>query len=161
MAVAMISSKVAFIPKSLSSPSGRRSEFVPSDGPPEVVVAGTIGDRRMAKRQCGRGQDVGWWSRLTLPSQDVEHDIGGMDAVAKRFNTSRFHSRQPIGQYRVEDVDHLAIAILSAGQLAPHALHRSRQHPVLEGGAIAQGAGLARQHRHVMPGIVNRLAAAK
>jgi hypothetical protein len=40
----------------------------------------------MTKRQCGRRHDVGWWGGLTLPSQDVEHDIGGMDAVTERFD---------------------------------------------------------------------------
>ena len=61
----------------------------------------------------------------------------------------------------VEDIDHLPIAVIDAGELAPHTLHGGRQHPVLEGGAVAQGAGLAGQHRHVMPGIVDRLAAAE
>ncbi len=96
-----------------------------------------------------------------MPSQNVEHDIGGMDAVTERFGTGGFHSRESIDEYRVEDVDHLPIAVLGAGQLAPHTLYRGRQNPVLEGRAIARGAGFARQHRHIMPGIVNRLAAAK
>src|SRR5215472_7754526 len=45
-----------------------------------------------------------------------------------------------------------------AGKLAPNTLHRGRQHPVLEGRAVPQGAGLASQHGHVMPGVVDRLA---
>ena len=35
------------------------------------------------------------------------------------------------------------------------------KHPVLEGCAVAQRAGLARQYRHVMPGITGRRAAAE
>ena len=56
----------------------------------------------MAKRQCGRCHDVGWWRRLSLPSQDVEHDIGGMDAVTERFGTGGFYRRQTVGQHRIE-----------------------------------------------------------
>src|ERR1700730_5169635 len=70
-----------------------------------------------------------------------------------------FDGWQTVGQNRVEDVDHLPIAIVGAGELAPYAFYRSRQHPVLEWSAVAQGAGFASQHRHVMPGIIDRLAA--
>ena len=84
-----------------------------------------------------------------------------MDAVSDRLGTGRFDRRQTVGEHRVEDVDHLPIAIVGAGELAPYTLHRGRQHPVLEGSAVAQGAGLAGEHRHVMPGVVDRLAAAE
>src|SRR5580704_16031407 len=65
------------------------------------------------------------------------------------------------GSPSVSTADHLPIAILGAGELAPHALHRRRQHPILEGSAVAQGTGLAGEHRHVMPGVVDRVAAAE
>jgi hypothetical protein len=45
-----------------------------------------------------------------------------------------------------------------AGKLAPDAFHCGRQHPVLEGSAVAESAGLAGENRHVMPRIVDRLA---
>ena len=77
------------------------------------------------------------------------------------FGTGRLDCRQPVAKHRGEDVDHLPIAILGAGELAPDALHRGRQHPILEGRAVAQSAGLAGKHRHVMPGVVDRLAAAE
>jgi hypothetical protein len=96
-----------------------------------------------------------------LPGQDVEHDIGGMDAVTERFGTSGFHRRQTIGQHRVEDVDHLPVTVIGAGELASDPLDRGRQHPVLEGSTVAQGAGFARQHRHIVPGIVDGLAASE
>src|SRR5579863_3734951 len=38
--------------------------------------------------------------------------------------------------------DHVSIAIFGARELAPRVLHRHRQHPVLEGYAVAQDAGL-------------------
>src|SRR4029077_236544 len=58
-------------------------------------------------------------------------------------------------------IDHLSIAIVDTGELAPYTFHRGRQHPVLEGRAVAQGAGFADEHRHVMPGIVDRLTTAE
>ena len=79
----------------------------------------------------------------------------------ERLGAGGLDRRQPVGQHRGEDVDHLPIAVVGAGELAPHPLQRGRQHPVLERRAVAQGAGLAGQHRHVMPGIVDRLAAAE
>jgi len=48
-----------------------------------------------------RRHDVGWWGGLTLPSQDVEHDISGMDAVTERFSTGGLNYRQSVGQHRV------------------------------------------------------------
>src|SRR5271169_6766879 len=115
----------------------------------------------MAQCQCSRRHDVGGWGGLTLPSQDVENDIGGMDAVGDRLGTGRLDGRQTVGENRVEDVDHLPIAVVGAGELASYTFYRSRQHPVLEGSAVAQGTGFASQHGHVMPGIVGGLAAAE
>src|SRR5262249_48022214 len=51
------------------------------------------------------------------------------------------------------------IAVVRALQLASDPLQAGWQQPVLEGGAIAQRTGFAGKHRHVMPGIVDRLAA--
>ena len=85
----------------------------------------------------------------------------GVDAVVDRLSAGGLDRRQPIGEHRGQDIDHLPIAVIDAGELAPYPLHGGRQHPVLEGGAVAQGAGLAGQHRHVMPRIVNRHAAAE
>jgi hypothetical protein len=93
--------------------------------------------------------------------QDVEHDIGGMNAVSDRLGAGCFDSRQAVGQNCVEDVDHLTIAIVGNGELAPYTFDRSRKHPVLEGSAVAQGTGFASQYRHVMPGIVDGIAAAE
>src|SRR6478736_3855835 len=53
----------------------------------------------------GSRHDVGWWRGFTLPSQDVEHDIGGIDAMTEGFGTGGFHRGQTVGQHRVEDVD--------------------------------------------------------
>ncbi|MEY9238073.1 hypothetical protein ABIF68_010989 [Bradyrhizobium japonicum] len=45
----------------------------------------------MTERQGGWRHDVGRRGWLTLTGQDVEHHIGGMNAVTERFGTGRFH----------------------------------------------------------------------
>ena len=96
----------------------------------------------MAQCQRGRREDGDWRAGIALTGEDVENDIGGMNAVSDRFRTSRLDRRQPVGEHRGEDVDHLPIAIVGVGELAPHALHRRRQHPVFEGRTVTQGASL-------------------
>ena len=81
-----------------------------------------------------------------------------MDALGERLGAGGLDRRQPVGQRRGEDFDHLAVAVVGTGELAPDLLQRRRQHPVLERRAVAQGPGFARQNRHVVPGIVGRLA---
>src|SRR6185436_5653214 len=116
-AVAMISSKAAFMPYSLGSPMRSkicvRSIRWSSGG----CRTGTIGDRRMTKRQCGRRHDVGRASGFALPGQDVEHHIGGMNAVTERFGAGGFHRGKAVGQNHVEDIDHLPIAVIGVGEL--------------------------------------------
>ena len=82
-----------------------------------------------------------------------------MDALGQRLRAGRLDRRQPIGQHGGQNLDHLPVAIVGAGELATDAIQRRRQHPVLERRAIAQRAGLSRQHRHIMPGIVSDPAA--
>ena len=48
-----------------------------------------------------------------------------------------------------------------AGELAADPVQAGRQHPVLKGRAVAQRTRLARQHRHVVPGIEDGLVAAE
>ena len=67
--------------------------------------------------------------------------------------------RQSVGGRRDEDVDYLPIAVVGVGELAPHVLHRGRQNPALEGNAVAQGARRASEHRHVVPWVVDCIAA--
>src|SRR5258708_39699676 len=105
----------------------------------------------MAQCQRSRGEDVGRRRRITLAGQDVEHDIGGMNAMSDRLGAGRLDGLQTVGQNRVEDVDHLPVAIVGTGELAPYTFDRSRQYPGLEGSAVAQGAGVASQPPHVMP----------
>ena len=66
----------------------------------------------------------------------------GMDAVGDRLGTGRLEGRQTAGQNRVEDVDHLPIAIVGAGELAPYTFNRRGLHPVLEGAPLRKAPGL-------------------
>ena len=51
--------------------------------------------------------------------------------------------------------------MVAAAKRAPQPLQGGRRRPVLEGGAVAQRAGLAQQHRQVVPGIEHRAVAAE
>jgi hypothetical protein len=119
------------------------------------------GNGRVVQGERGRREDRGGRTGIAVASQNVEDDVSGVDALRGCFGAGRLDRREAVGKYGGEDVDHLPITVVDAGELAPHALHRGRQHPVLEGRAVAQSAGLAGEHRHVMPGIVDRLAAAE
>ena len=110
----------------------------------------------------GRRRHDGDWRRgVASPCQDVENDVARVKFGAERLCTGCFNRTKPIGQNRTENVDHLPITVIDGGELATNALDSSRQHPVLKVCAIAQRSGLARQDRHIMPGIVNRLSAAR
>lgn len=104
----------------------------------------------------GDGQRRHW---LALTSQDVEHDVAADRAASERLGTGGLDRIQPIGRHRAQDADHLAIAIGMAAEASPCPLDRGRKRPVLERRAVAQRARLSRQHRHVMPGIIDRLLA--
>jgi hypothetical protein len=50
-----------------------------------------------------------------------------VEALRGRLGAGGFDRRQPIAEHRSEDVDHLSIAIIGAGELATRALHSRRQ----------------------------------
>lgn len=84
-----------------------------------------------------------------------------MEAVSNRLGVGGPNRWQSVCQHRIKDVDHLSIAIAGTGKLAPYTLDRRGQYPILEGSAVAQGTGFAHQHRHMVPGVVDRFAATK
>jgi hypothetical protein len=108
-------------------------------------------------RRCHRQR----LDHLLAARQDVQDDIGGVDAAIERFPAGSLDGGQTIGQNSRENSDHLAVTIVGIGELAPDPRQACRQDPVLERGAIAQRAGLAGEHRHIVPRIVDRLATAK
>ena len=56
----------------------------------------------MAQGQRGGCEDGGRRSGIALTGQDVENDIGGVDAVGERLGTGGLDRRQPVGQHRGE-----------------------------------------------------------
>ena len=55
-------------------------------------------------------------------SQNVEDNVGGMDAVADGLGASCLDGLQSIGEHRGQDVDHLSIAVIGR----PASLRRTR-----------------------------------
>ena len=62
-----------------------------------------------------------------MARQDVEDDIGRMDAAGDGFGAGRLDGGKAVGQHRGKDLDHLAIAVVRAFQPVPHALQIDRQ----------------------------------
>ena len=79
---------------------------------PEVVVAGTIGDGCVAQRQRGRREDRGGRAGIAVAGENVEDDVGGVNALGGCLGAGGLDRWQPVGEHRGEDVDHLAIAVV-------------------------------------------------
>ena len=124
-----------------------------------MIVTGAVGGGGVAEPQGIGRQDCRRRSRIALTREDVDDDVGRMDALRQCLEAGRLHCGQSIGEHGGEDFHHLPVAVVGPGQLAPHAVQGRRQHPILERRAVAQSARLASQNRHVMPGIVYGCAA--
>ena len=124
-----------------------------------AVVATAVGNRLVAKLQTFGRRDGCRRRRLALPGEDVEYHVSAAGAALERLGTGRVHRLQPVLQHRREDPHELPVAVVAGRQPGSQAAERVGQLPALEGRAVAQRAGLARQDRHVMPRIVGDLAA--
>ena len=82
-----------------------------------------------------------------------------MDPLIEGFAAGGLDSLQAVVPHATQDLDHLAVAIIAALELAPDRGHGLWQHPVPERNTIAQGSGFARQNRHIVPRIIDRLTA--
>lgn len=109
---------------------------------------------------CGREQQR-WRGGVLAAGKDVDDDRGGMDALIEGFAAGRLDSLQPVVPHAGQDLDHLPVAIIAALQLAPDRGHGLRQTPVPERGTIAQCAGFARENRHIVPRVIDRLTPTK
>ena len=56
-----------------------------------------------------------------MPGQDVDDDVGRVDALGHRMRAGRFHRWQSVGQHSRQNGDHLPITIVRAGEAASHA----------------------------------------
>ena len=88
---------------------------------PELIVAGAVGRRRMKQTQRGWSCDRLQGARIALARQNVEDDIGRMDALGKRLNASRLNRRQSVGEHRGED-----LTICRSPSWEPASLRRTR-----------------------------------
>jgi hypothetical protein len=84
-----------------------------------------------------------------------------MDTLRQGLGAGGFDGGQAVAEHGGENLDHLPVAIVAAGELAPDPLKIGWQHPVLEWSPVPQSARLAGEDRHVMPGIVDCRPAAK
>ena len=86
------------------------------------------GRSRRPARACSRSASgvmiVIGAARLARRARMLRIDVGGVDALAQRLRAGRLDRRQPVAQHRGEDVDHLPVAVVGAGELAPDPLER-------------------------------------
>ena len=90
---------------------------------------------------------AGWRFRARMLSTTSALQAPLSSASAQAASTAS----RPVLLNRREDPHELAVAVVAARQPGPHTAERPGQLPALEGRAVAQRAGLARQDRHVVP----------
>lgn len=78
-----------------------------------------IGDRLVLETQGVRRHNRADWRKVLLPGQDVDDDIGGMNAVRQSLCAGRIDREQSVRQHSGEDLHHLPVAIVAAAQFAP------------------------------------------
>eukprot|EP01035_Chromulina_nebulosa_P027695 gene27696-biopygen17727 len=83
----------------------------------------------MLQPQGIRGHDCDRRSMIPLSRQDVDDDIGGMDALTQRLGAGALDRGKTVAQHGSEDVDHLPIAIIGFSQFAANPLDTCRQDP--------------------------------
>lgn len=78
-----------------------------------------IGDGLVLETQGIRRHNRADRRKVLLPGQDVDDDIGGMNAVCQGLGAGRIDREQSIRQHGGEDLHHLPVAIIAAAQFAP------------------------------------------
>src|ERR671911_1382632 len=86
--------------------------------PPEAVVSGAVGRRRMPQPKRVRGRDGDWGSGLTAPGEDVQDHIRRVDTLTQRLLAGGLDRGQAVAQDGGEDVDELAGALGGAPELS-------------------------------------------
>ncbi len=72
------------------------------------------------------------------------------DAGLQRFRTGGLNRGHAVIQHRAQYLDELSVPVGVLLQLGADLGQRGRQCPILERGAVAQGAGLLHQDRQIM-----------
>jgi hypothetical protein len=106
-----------------------------------------------------RGQDCRRRLRLALPRQDIEDDVGRVDTAGERLGAGT--ATRP----SLSTADN-TLTIWRSPSSEPFSLRRTRSRLAgnsqsLNGAPFLSAPGLRGEHRHIMPGVVNRLAAAE
>src|SRR5918994_3697148 len=76
--------------------------------PPEAVVAGTVGRRRVPQPKRVRGHDGDRGSGLTAPGEDVQDHIRRVDTLTQLLLAGGLDRGQAVAQNGGEGVDKLA-----------------------------------------------------
>src|SRR5918995_6130599 len=92
--------------------------------PPEAVISGAVGCRRVPQPKRVRGRDGDGGSGLTAPGEDVQDHIRRVDTLTQRLLAGGLDRGQAVAQDGGEDVDELAVAIggthgAAAGPIPP------------------------------------------
>jgi hypothetical protein len=72
-------------------------------------------------KESSSGARVANGPGIALARQDIEDDVGGMDAAGKRLRAGRLNRAEAVGQHCRQNLHPLAVAIVGALQLAPYA----------------------------------------
>ena len=89
------------MPKSLSSPMRSKSlDAFHQAVSPQFDHSGR--SRRAACAAASTPLEIEirrWWRRLTPAGENIENDVGGMDALAQRFGAGGLHGGQPVVEH--------------------------------------------------------------
>ena len=145
------------MPKSLSSPMASRTwERLHQIALLRLSYRVQSGDRRAGQPQRLWRHDRDRRVRIAAARQNVQDHVGGMDALAQRLDASGLDRGKPVRSARRRGSPPSA----DRRPRAARSFRRTRSMAAgntqcLNGGAVAERAGLAGQHRHVVPGIVD------
>ena len=110
----------------------------------------------MTQGQGLGGVDRRWRWRLAPPGQNGDDEIVAGGSGVEGFTDRVVDCVQAIDQHCRQHANKPSVGFVAAAELAPQSGQGRRQRPVQERRAVAQSAGLAGQHRQVMPGIIDR-----
>jgi hypothetical protein len=124
------------MPKSLSLDISSRISVRSISRPCEAGHSARNRRSAPAAAAAPRGQDCRGRPGVAVPRQDIEDDVGRMDAAGERFGTGRLDSGQAVGQHRRQHLDHLPVAVVRAFSLR-------RTNPRLAGSGQSSNASFA------------------
>ena len=128
---------------------------------PQAVVASAVGHRLQAQGRGRRAVQRLRAGRRGKPPHGVQHHRAGDGARLQRQAAGHLQHVDPRLPRQQQKLDEGAVALGLLEYAVAHGADGGGQAPVPERRAVAQRAGLALQHRQVVPGVANQLVAAK